>query len=98
MQAVTSHLTRIRLEVVLVNPAAAALLAPCDVYKIGHHGSHNATHRAFVEDAWTSNGGYALLPWCPVKRWGKIPKPELLTEIAHRHTIARIDKPHPTPS
>ncbi len=68
------------------------LLAAATFYKIGHHGSHNATPRPFLDEDWTA-GGYAMLPWARVKRWDKIPKPELMTALAATHAVIRIDEP-----
>ena len=78
---------------VLRDPAKAALLRDAAFYKVGHHGSHNATPKAFVEEVW-QDGGYAMLPWGLVKRWKDIPKRELMTALHdHRHTVVRADAP-----
>jgi beta-lactamase superfamily II metal-dependent hydrolase len=78
---------------VLRNPAAKALLRDAAFYKVGHHGSHNATPKAFVEDVW-KDGGYAMLPWGLVTRWKDIPKRQLMTALHdHRHTVIRADAP-----
>jgi beta-lactamase superfamily II metal-dependent hydrolase len=83
---------------VLQNPSKAELLRDAVFYKVGHHGSHNATPKAFVEEVW-QDGGYAMLPWGLVKRWQDgIPKRELLAALhSHRHTVIRADAPETVP-
>jgi beta-lactamase superfamily II metal-dependent hydrolase len=82
---------------VLRDPAKAALLRDAAFYKIGHHGSHNATPRAFVEQVW-QDGGYAMLPWGLVKQWQDIPKPQLLAALHdHGHSVVRADAPVAVP-
>ena len=83
---------------VLTNPAKQALLRDAAFYKVGHHGSHNATPKSFVEEVWR-DGGYAMLPWGLVKRWKDgIPKGELLAALHdHKHTVIRADAPEAIP-
>jgi beta-lactamase superfamily II metal-dependent hydrolase len=78
---------------VLGNPAARVLLGSAVFYKIGHHGSHNASPREFVERVLPASG-YAMLPWGQVKQWPDIPKQELLDALDARHeTVIRADNP-----
>ena len=74
-------------EHVRTNPEALALIESVDFYKVGHHGSHNATPKPFILDEWVKPGD-AMVPWGLVERWKKtIPKKELLdalTEKDHR--------------
>jgi beta-lactamase superfamily II metal-dependent hydrolase len=83
---------------VLQNPEKTDLLRDAVFYKVGHHGSHNATPRAFVESIW-QDGGYAMLPWGLVERWKDgIPRRELLAALHdHQHTVIRADAPQPVP-
>jgi beta-lactamase superfamily II metal-dependent hydrolase len=82
---------------VLGDPDKKRLLQDAAFYKVGHHGSHNATPKAFVEEVW-KDGGYAMLPWGRVKLWKDIPKRELLAALhAHGHTVVRADAPQPVP-
>ncbi len=83
---------------VLGEASKAALVNDCAFYKIGHHGSHNATPKNFVRETWRE-GGYAMLPWGLVKRWqDTIPKRELIDALGkRRHTIIRIDDQRPEP-
>lgn len=83
-------------EHVLDDPQKRLLLRDCAFYKIGHHGSGNATPRDFVEAAW-ADGGHAMLPWGLVKRWEKtIPQEDLIHALVeHHHTIIRNDEQQP---
>ena len=78
-------------EHVLRSPTNVDLLEGAALYKIGHHGSHNATPKPFVEHDWHP-GGYAMLPWGRVERWKKIPKPTLMAALAAHHKIVRVDQ------
>lgn len=79
---------------VLDDEANAELVRDVAFYKIGHHGSHNATPRRYVEE-FLGKGAYAMLPWGLVKRWADtIPKAELLEALAeHDHHVIRADAP-----
>ncbi|MFE5286386.1 hypothetical protein ACFRAQ_15580 [Nocardia sp. NPDC056611] len=70
------------------------LLTDLALYKVGHHGSHNATPRRFVEKDWQTSG-YAMVPFGPVRRWVKtIPKKSLVESLEqHHHTVVRADQP-----
>jgi beta-lactamase superfamily II metal-dependent hydrolase len=79
---------------VLRDPEKATLLRDAVFYKVGHHGSHNATPKAFVNEVWR-DGNVAMLPWGLVERWqDTIPKKQLLDALAeHKHTVIRADAP-----
>jgi beta-lactamase superfamily II metal-dependent hydrolase len=81
-------------EHVLDDPVARALVKDVAFYKIGHHGSHNATPKRYVEEILT-DGAYAMLPWGLVERWkATIPKTELMDALAaHHHHVTRADAP-----
>jgi len=68
------------------NPVALELIKTVDFYKVGHHGSHNATPKDFILKDWTGTGD-AMIPWGEVKKWkGIIPKQELIDALAeHDH-------------
>ncbi len=85
-------------EHVLNDPRKRGLVLDAAFYKIGHHGSQNATPKRFVEEIW-HDGAYAMLPWGLVKRWqDSIPKKELLEALrAHGHTVIRADAPAAEP-
>jgi beta-lactamase superfamily II metal-dependent hydrolase len=60
-------------------------------YKIGHHGSHNATPKRFVEEIM----GPSVWAMASTKHRGSwpIPKPELMSALAeHSAIIARSDE------
>ncbi len=85
-------------EHVLNDPRKRGLVLDAAFYKIGHHGSQNATPKRFVEEIW-HDGAYAMLPWGLVKRWqDSIPNKELLEALrAHGHTVIRADAPAAEP-
>ena len=56
------------------------LLSRTTFYKIGHHGSHNATPREFVEDVLTA-GSWCIASVTPYSRWKQVPKEELLEAL-----------------
>jgi beta-lactamase superfamily II metal-dependent hydrolase len=69
-------------EHVLADPESLELVKNPDFYKVGHHGSHNATPKSFVYNHWQKPGD-AMVPWGLVERWKKtIPKQELLDGLA----------------
>jgi hypothetical protein len=71
-----------------------ALLASATFYKIGHHGSHNATPRTFVEDVIGPALWGAAASVHPVHQWPNIPKPELLDALLqHTTRVVTSDAP-----
>ena len=83
-------------EHVLDDPESRALVADAAFYKIGHHGSHNATPRRYVEEV-LRDGAETMLPYGLVKLWqSTIPKTALLDALmAHGHRVTRADGPTP---
>jgi hypothetical protein len=78
-------------QLVLADPVWRALLAKTTFYKVGHHGSHNATPVEFVEKL-LPEGALAMVPTRLMKRWPYIPKLELLKGLDDRRvTYARSD-------
>lgn len=68
------------------------ILSKISFYKIGHHGSHNATPKEFVEDV-VGEGIWAMASTKTRKCWPEIPKMELISALRHKHAkIARSDK------
>ena len=74
-------------------PEWKALAKDLAFYKVGHHGSHNATSPTFVDAEWGPDGGDAMVPWRRVDRWKKIPYEPLMNDLATRGH--RIIKPEP---
>ncbi len=69
------------------------LFAGADFYKVGHHGSHNATPIRFVEHH-LKDGVSAMTSVTPVAKWKNIPRPPLLNALAAKHAdVARSDQP-----
>jgi beta-lactamase superfamily II metal-dependent hydrolase len=74
-------------------PKWRALVGDVAFYKVGHHGSHNATSPTFVDAEWKPDGGDAMVPWRRVDRWKKIPYEPLMKDLARQGH--RIIKPEP---
>lgn len=78
---------------VLEDPQWRELLQRVNFYKIGHHGSHNATPRTFVRDL-LPMGCCAMASTLVRTIWPNIPKKQLLTGLLDKDTeVARSDKP-----
>ena len=78
----------------LTDPTAKDLLKRVCFYKIGHHGSHNATPIEFVEKKIDKTK--KVVAMASTRKFGKwpVPKKELLDEMKLRNVqIARSDKP-----
>jgi beta-lactamase superfamily II metal-dependent hydrolase len=72
--------------------ASSDLLRKTKFYKVGHHGSHNATPRDFVETM-MEEGIVGMVSTNSVAKWPKIPKQELIDALADKHTrLARSDQ------
>lgn len=77
---------------ILNDPAQSRLLRDLAFYKVGHHGSHNATPMSFVEDYLGPNV-HVMLPYGTVDRWPGIPRPGLLQRLHEKGaSIARSDE------
>jgi len=76
------------------------LLKRAIFYKVGHHGSHNATLREKGLEL-MKNLRLAMIPvdhdMAVKKRWGKMPLDELVTALESQkgNTVVRVDKPKP---
>jgi beta-lactamase superfamily II metal-dependent hydrolase len=68
---------------VLDDPASRDLLKRASFYKVGHHGSHNATPSRFVDEVMSSKA-WAAISVADVKRWPSIPLGELVERIRKR--------------
>jgi beta-lactamase superfamily II metal-dependent hydrolase len=66
---------------ILQDPTGKSLLAKTTFYKVGHHGSHNASPRSFVEES--LRGAKAMVSVAPtsIPSWKNIPKHELLDAL-----------------
>ena len=77
----------------LDNPASRDILSRATFYKVGHHGSHNATPREFVEKV--ARKGLlsdAMVSTKATKKWHDIPRKPLLEELENLGVaIARSD-------
>ncbi len=83
---------------VLKDPRWVDLLRKVEFYKIGHHGSHNATPKDFVEDILRENV-WAMASTLERPQWARIPKLELLEALQQKHAhLARSDKDASAPA
>lgn len=77
----------------LRNPDSLALLKRTSFLKVGHHGSHNATPKDFVENV-IGKDFWAMVSTALVKNWPEIPRGPLLTALSTRtKKLARSDAP-----
>ena len=77
----------------MTNPESAEILRKTRFYKVGHHGSHNATPKEFVETL-MSAGIMSMVSTNKVTKWPDIPKTELIDALGLKHVkLARSDKP-----
>ncbi|HUP18262.1 MAG TPA: hypothetical protein VM848_19710 [Acidimicrobiia bacterium] len=60
------------------------LLRRCTFYKVGHHGSHNASPRFFLEDKRLTNLWGAAISVTPHGSYTRIPKQELLDHLNNK--------------
>ncbi len=76
----------------LENQEFRRLMEETDFYKVGHHGSHNATPVEFIESL--RENFWAMVSTCSVSQWPNIPKEELLEAMREKSVkVARSDKP-----
>ena len=67
------------------DPQSLELIRSAAFYKVGHHGSYNATPTTFIENEWQGNGD-AMVPWGLVKQWADtIPVQRLVESISAKH-------------
>ena len=80
----------------MADPEWREMMTLTEFYKIGHHGSHNATPVDFVEDLIPQNA-WAMASTCTRSIWPDIPKSDLLTALVEKKKakIARSDQPVP---
>jgi beta-lactamase superfamily II metal-dependent hydrolase len=80
----------------LNNPSAQRLFKKTNFYKVGHHGSHNATPISFVTEHLGPNKRRnlsAMVSVRPYAKWPDIPREPLLEELRLRtDRLARSDK------
>ncbi len=78
---------------------AMALLEHTTFLKVGHHGSHNATPRAFLEALMSARAArqdphdlWVMMSTKPIRMWNEIPKAELVDALrAATPNLARSD-------
>jgi beta-lactamase superfamily II metal-dependent hydrolase len=79
----------------LESPEASALLSGVTFYKVGHHGSHNATPVSFIEKTLkVGQPTWAMISTNFVSNWPNIPKAELLEAFKKKAIqFVRSDRP-----
>jgi beta-lactamase superfamily II metal-dependent hydrolase len=83
---------------VLDNQDFRNLLGKTTFYKVGHHGSHNATPVEFVEKV-VGPDFWAMVSTNQVDQWPHVPKPELLAAMGKRTgKLVRSDQLQNAPS
>ena len=72
----------------LHDPESQDLLRTVNFYKVGHHGSHNATPVTFVKD-YLHDADASMVSVAPtsIPSWKDIPKPGLLTALGGKSAI-----------
>ncbi len=84
-------------QAVLEDPEWRELLTKVDFYKVGHHGSHNATPREFVEKLLPEQV-VAMASTLTRTIWPNIPKAELIAALqAKQAQVARSDEQKESP-
>jgi beta-lactamase superfamily II metal-dependent hydrolase len=82
----------------LDNPQWKQLLTKTTFYKIGHHGSHNATPVDFVDHI-VGDDFWAMASTHHVVQWPSIPKEDLLVALGQKtKKIARSDRETDAPA
>ncbi len=80
---------------ILEDPVKRNLLEKTKLYKVGHHGSHNATPVQFVEHT-VGKDFLAMIPVCPHGLWKDIPRKPLIQAMEKRtKKIVRSDQKRP---
>jgi beta-lactamase superfamily II metal-dependent hydrolase len=80
---------------ILENEAWRQMLKSVDFYKVGHHGSHNATPRRFIEELLPASAR-AMIPTDNVTTWPLIPKKQLLQALTKKNVgFVRSDRELP---
>lgn len=80
------------------DPRSLDLISNVDFYKMGHHGSHNATPMSFIETQWNKKQpnekpGDTMVPWGLVELWkDSIPYVPLIDALTKEHH--RVIKPN----
>ena len=81
----------------LETPEFRSLLHETNFYKVGHHGSHNATPVKFVADV-VPRDFWAMVSTGKVAQWPNVPKAELLAAMGKKtQKIVRSDQPQNAP-
>jgi beta-lactamase superfamily II metal-dependent hydrolase len=75
----------------LSNDQCRNLMKRTTFYKVGHHGSENATPKIAVEDVFR-DGLISFFSTTSIKQWPNVPRAPLVEAITRKGKIARSDK------
>jgi beta-lactamase superfamily II metal-dependent hydrolase len=79
-------------DAILARPHVADLLRDTTVYKVGHHGSHNASHRRFVDELMGTTTA-SMMSFHPVDSWPSIPNLKLVAALDKgKRALVRSDQ------
>lgn len=79
-------------DAILADPDVEELLAQIRLYKVGHHGSHNASHKRLVQEI-MSEDTVSLMPFHRVEDWPSIPNERLVAALEKgRRVLIRADE------
>jgi beta-lactamase superfamily II metal-dependent hydrolase len=79
-------------DAIVADPTNGPILAGTRIYKVGHHGSHNATHKRYVQQLMGDNVT-SMMSFHTVKDWPSIPNPRLVDALSKRpRTLVRSDE------
>lgn len=83
-------------EKILTNPDARALLACVDLYKVGHHGSHNGTPKSLATDVFP-DALVSLMSFQEMADWKAIPQEDLVKSlVTPGRSLLRADEEPPS--
>lgn len=79
-------------DAILARPGVDDLLRNTTLYKVGHHGSHNASHKHFVNDL-MGPATTSMMSFHEVKSWPSIPSKHLVSALrAGKRVLVRSDQ------
>lgn len=82
-------------EAIMADTKNEQILTDTRLYKVGHHGSPNGTHKRYVTDLMGTNVT-SLMSFHPVSQWKSIPSPNLVDALSQTtRTLVRSDKQPP---
>ncbi|HKR66862.1 MAG TPA: MBL fold metallo-hydrolase [Thermoanaerobaculia bacterium] len=84
-------------QVAMENKKFRRMMERIAFYKIGHHGSHNATPKPFVKEILGKNV-ISMASTYPMTKWPHIPLPELMNDLIDHGPVIRSDQTAAAPA